>query len=82
LSGLSTQVGYAKARGKLVVGVRTDFRAGEDRGLNLMVSNICSHLIASPSTSVTLEDLAEEVAGVLAESKPANAAEPSGLAIA
>ena len=47
-SGTCIEIGYAKAKGKLVIGVRTDFRSGEDRGLNLMVSNICSHLVVRP----------------------------------
>ena len=33
-SGACIEIGYAKAKGKLIVGVRTDFRAGEDRGLS------------------------------------------------
>ncbi len=51
-SGTCIEIGYAKAKGKLIIEVRTDFRSGEDRGLNLMVSNICSHLVTCPSTSV------------------------------
>ena len=78
-SGTCIEIGYAKAKGKLVVGVRTDFRAGEDRGLNLMVSNICSHLIVRRSTSVSLEELAEDVARVLAGVKAALA--PGGKAV-
>jgi len=30
----------------LIVGIRTDFRAGEDQGLNPMISNIGSHAYA------------------------------------
>ena len=61
-SGTCIEIGYAKAKSKFVIGVRTDFRSGEDRGLNLMVSNICTHLVVRPSTSVNLDELAEEVA--------------------
>ena len=81
-SGTCIEIGYAKAKGKLVIGVRTDFRSGEDRGLNLMVSNICSHLIVCPSTSIGLEELAEEVARVLVGRKTAISADPSDLALA
>ncbi len=44
-SGTSVEIGYAYAMKKPVVGVRTDFRISEDRGLNLMLSNICTELI-------------------------------------
>ena len=81
-SGTCIEIGYAKAKGKLIIGVRTDFRAGEDRGLNLMVSNICTHLIIRPCTSVGLEELAEEVASVLAAGKGAVLPDDSGLVIA
>jgi len=81
-SGTCIEMGYAKAKGKCVIGVRTDFRSGEDRGLNLMVSNICSHLLILHSTSTTLEEMAEEVACVLADSKSASSALPNGVAVA
>ena len=74
-SGTCIELGYAKAKGKLIVGVRTDFRTGEDRGLNLMVSNICSHLVVRPSTSFTLEEVADEVANALAGGEAAVPAE-------
>ncbi len=55
--------------------------SGEYRGLNLMVSNICSHLIVLHSTSTTLEELAEEVAHA-ADSKAASTADADSLVIA
>ncbi len=64
-AGTCVALGYAKAKNKVIIGLRTDFRQGEDRGLNLMVSNICTHLIVRPSTSVTLDELTEEVATLL-----------------
>ncbi len=81
-SGTCIEIGYAKAKGKLIIGVRTDFRSGEDRGLNLMVSNICSHLVTCPSTSVTLDELAGEVAGLLAGGKAAFSEDPDDVVIA
>lgn len=81
-SGTCIELGYAKAKGKVIVGIRTDFRSGEDQGLNLMVSNICSHLIVRNSTSITLDELAEEVARVLAGHKAADPAGAGGFAIA
>jgi len=35
-----------------IIGVRTDFRISEDRGLNLMLSNICSTLIIDISSDM------------------------------
>lgn len=49
-----------------IVGIRTDFRALEDRGLNLMVSKLCTELIWLPDQSVTVEALAERVSEALA----------------
>jgi nucleoside 2-deoxyribosyltransferase len=65
-SGTSFEMGYARARGKRVIGVRTDFRGSEDHGLNLMLSNACSDLVIEPSTTATVEWLAERIVGVLA----------------
>ena len=64
-AGTCVELGYAKGKGKLIVGVRTDCRQCEDRGLNLMVSNICSHLVIKPSSFVTIDELAEEVVSYL-----------------
>lgn len=47
-SGTCVELGYARARGKRIIGVRTDLRASEDRGLNLMVSNVCDALVLAP----------------------------------
>jgi nucleoside 2-deoxyribosyltransferase len=81
-SGTCIEIGYAKAKGKKVVGVRTDFRSGEDRGVNLMVANICTHLVIRRSTTISLEELAEEVANTLSGGKAAVSADAGGLAIA
>jgi nucleoside 2-deoxyribosyltransferase len=58
-SGTCVELGYAYAHHKPILGVRTDFRGSEDRGLNLMVSHICAALILfSP---VSNKELAEEI---------------------
>ena len=64
-SGTCIEIGYAKGLGKKVIGVRTDFRGSEERGLNLMVARICTHLITAPSTTTTLGQLAEKIVKVL-----------------
>jgi nucleoside 2-deoxyribosyltransferase len=51
-SGTCVELGYAYAKGKPVVGIRTDFRASEDRGLNLMVSHVCAELLLGVEESV------------------------------
>ena len=66
-SGTSFEMGYARGQGKRVIGVRTDFRGSEDRGLNLMLSNACSHLVTESSTTATPGRLAERIVSVLAE---------------
>lgn len=40
-SGTAFEVGYAYARGKPIIGVRTDFRRQQERGTNLMLSRSC-----------------------------------------
>ena len=81
-SGTCIEIGYAKAKDKPIIGIRTDFRTGEDRGLNLMVSNLCSHLIIRPSTSFCLEEVADDVAHVLAGNSTVRSEDPSDLVIA
>lgn len=45
-SGSCFEMGYAYAKGLPIVGLRTDFRgSGEHLGLNLMLTNSCTHLI-------------------------------------
>jgi nucleoside 2-deoxyribosyltransferase len=48
------EIGYAYALKKPIVGVRTDFRASEDRGVNLMVSHACSRLVGSARDTAEL----------------------------
>ena len=64
-SGTSFEMGYAHGRGKMVIGVRTDFRGSKDHGLNLMLSNACSDLVMEPSTTTTPGLLAERIVSVL-----------------
>lgn len=64
-SGTSLELGYAHARAVPVVGVRTDFRGGEDRGLNLMLANVCGTLLLEPVDE--LDTLVDRLVPVLAE---------------
>ena len=60
-AGTCVEIGYAYANKKPIVGVRTDFRASEDRGVNLVVSKACTHLIWLQDSSVKLERVLDEV---------------------
>jgi nucleoside 2-deoxyribosyltransferase len=52
-SGTSVELGYAFAVQTPIIGVRTDFRISEDRGLNLMLSNICNTLIIDVTSNMS-----------------------------
>jgi nucleoside 2-deoxyribosyltransferase len=64
-SGTSWECGYAYARRKPIVGVRTDLRSSEDGGLNAMLQRTCAQVIVSPATSATVKSLAREIAATL-----------------
>lgn len=60
-AGTCVEIGYAYANRKPIIGVRTDFRASEDKGVNLMVSNACSQLIWLRDSGIELEHVLNEV---------------------
>lgn len=60
-SGTAWECGYAYARGKPVIVIRTDFRGGEDRGLNLMLRRSAIVVVEHPSTDEDLAPLVEAV---------------------
>lgn len=64
-SGTCIEIGYAYARKKPIIGIRTDLRQSEDRGLNLMVANICTQLIRVPASKASVEKLATEIGTAL-----------------
>jgi len=66
-SGTAWECGYAYARGKPIVVIRTDFRGGEDQGLNLMLRRSASAVVVHPSTGEDLEPLVEQVGRALAD---------------
>jgi nucleoside 2-deoxyribosyltransferase len=43
-SGTSVELGYAYSKGKAILGIRTDYRISEERGLNLMLPFACMEL--------------------------------------
>jgi nucleoside 2-deoxyribosyltransferase len=65
-SGTCIEIAYAHAKGKPVIGVRTDFRDGEIHGLNIMTAGICTSLIKQPSNTCSIDEVAEKVVEALA----------------
>ena len=49
-SGTAWECGYAHARNKPMVAIRTDFRGGEDQGLNLMLRRSAHAVVERPGT--------------------------------
>jgi nucleoside 2-deoxyribosyltransferase len=73
-SGTCFEVGYARARGKPVLGVRTDYRRDQDRGLNLMLRHACDELVTRYSfeegTPALARAIARKLQGLLADRPP------------
>jgi len=61
-SGTAFEVGYACAKGVPVVGVRTDFRRGQDRGVNVMCGQACAKYVYEMSFREKPDALARAVA--------------------
>jgi len=61
-SGTSFEVGYAYAKGIPVVGVRTDFRLNQERGVNVMLSRGCRAFVYRPSFDEDVAGLAHGIA--------------------
>lgn len=59
-SGTCIELGYAYANKKPIIGVRTDFRSLEDKGVNLMVSKVCSEFIWQ-SEPINYDILVDEI---------------------
>lgn len=60
-AGTCVEIGYAYAYGKPIIGVRTDLRASEDRGVNLMVSKACTEVIWLRNSSTELDHVLTEI---------------------
>jgi nucleoside 2-deoxyribosyltransferase len=64
-SGTCFEVGYAFAKSLPVVGIRTDFRHNQERGLNIMLSRACTAFVYRPSFDEDVEGLAGSIAKAL-----------------
>jgi nucleoside 2-deoxyribosyltransferase len=60
-SGTCIEMGYAYAINKPIIGVRTDFRLLEDKGVNLMVSRVCKEYIWQSNTSINYNIIIDEI---------------------
>jgi len=72
-SGTAFECGYAFAKGKPIIGIRTDIREGEDQGMNLMLCRSLKKLItfsASNSSSRNITDLARQIMQAIEEITP------------
>ena len=68
-SGVAWEMGYAYARGKPVIGVRTDFRPGAEHGVNIMLSRSCRHFIREYSFQEDMAVLARDIVRKLKKMK-------------
>jgi len=60
-SGVGFEVGYARGLGKPVLGVRTDYRQLQTKGLNVMLAEGCTDVLCHFSFNENLDDLAAAV---------------------
>ncbi len=64
-SGVGFEVGYAYARRVPVIGVRTDYRAGQDRGVNVMLSQAAGRFVFDMAFQESPATLARDVVAKL-----------------
>jgi nucleoside 2-deoxyribosyltransferase len=64
-SGTCWECGYAYAKGKRVIGVKTDLRGSEDEGLNAMLRRTCEKVIYYPAIKEDIYSLAKEITSVI-----------------
>ena len=69
-SGASFEMGFACARGIPVVGLRTDFRQSQERGVNLMCSRACTEFVCRMSFDEDVRAVAKAVAAKLKKVLP------------
>lgn len=64
-SGTAWECGYAYARNVPIIALRTDFRGGEDQGLNLMLRRSAATVVERAATHEDVEGVVGEVLGAL-----------------
>ena len=60
-SGTCIEMGYAYGIKKPIIGIRTDFRNLETKGVNLMVFYVCDKYILLKDKQLTIKDLANKI---------------------
>lgn len=63
-SGTCIELGLAYAQNKKIIGVRTDFRASEIDGLNIMVRKVLDHYVCI-TNNASLADVSQQIIGFL-----------------
>lgn len=64
-AGTSFEIGYAFSRNKPIIGVRTDPRQLEDKGVNLMISRSMHTMVGLEQDDTTVEALAGKIVRIL-----------------
>ena len=72
-SGVAFEAGYARGLGKPVLGVRTDYRQSQVKGLNLMLAAGASEILCQFSFNEQLDDLADLIVAHLERLAPGRA---------
>jgi nucleoside 2-deoxyribosyltransferase len=62
-SGTALELGVAYERGIPIIGVRTDYRESQDRGVNLVIAGACTEVLREPSFGESTKQLARDLAG-------------------
>lgn len=59
--GTCYEVGYAVGKGIPVIGVRTDYRASQEKGCNIMLSQGCTEFVHRPAFDENFNALAKDI---------------------
>ncbi len=69
-SGVSFETGFARALGKPVIGLRTDFRQSQVKGVNIMLAEGCGEVVCHFSFNENLDDLADVLIPHIEKARP------------
>ena len=62
-SGTALEIGVAYERGIPIIGVRTDYRESQDRGVNLVVAMACTEVLREMSFGEDMGQLVKDLSG-------------------
>ncbi len=62
-SGTALEIGVAYERGIPIIGVRTDYRESQDRGVNLVVAGACTEVLREMSFGEDMGQLVKDLSG-------------------